>query len=278
MFALGKTRRKLLSYSIACMRIRRSCPAHRAMHVPTLADSVHNCDRQIANPRVCQAPAQIQHRRGCAHFAARRRARSASRVRDAACTRLDQRRDVLRRRRGHDAVAQVEDVARRRPGRAHDGRAPRARRWPGPSAAPAGRGCPAARRASPTRARAAREVDRPVEADARRAACRRCRRATAPPPLVNTIVGIGAVGRRSAASTVAHRRQRKARDRRRRSAARPRCRTASRASAPRVDLLAQIGGDRARVDVDEPLQQIGPRIRHPAHARRNRALPPPSIM
>ncbi len=73
--------------------------------------------------------------------------------------RLHQRRDVVGRRARHDAVAEVEDVARRRPRRAHDRRRLARSRCGDPSAAPAGRDSPAARPCRrPPRARRAMSI------------------------------------------------------------------------------------------------------------------------
>ena len=98
------------------------------------------------NSRRCQALAQHRARLRPRAWRTRRSSRGAAFARFAVHG-LDQRGDILRRRRRHDAVPEIEDVSGRRArGRARRPR-PRARPSPDRSAAPADRDCPAARRA-----------------------------------------------------------------------------------------------------------------------------------
>ncbi len=176
-------------------------------------------------------PSQSQHWRGFAAFfpAAAAQIKAWRGFRGSCVHGLDQRRDVLRRRPRHDAVAEVEDVSGRGTGGMRGFSSPRARSVAGSVSSTSGSRLPCSATRSSNHATRCGNVDGPVEPDAD-APIPAISASHAPPPLVNTMDGIAPPSRRrvQAGNDVAHRRQREPAVRVGGEQVRPRCRRSSR--------------------------------------------------
>ena len=233
-----------------------------------LTNDVHNCaGRDPDFGRFVKAP-RSQCRRGFAPVSrgTPRADQGAARVaRDSRCTASTSAATFSGGVAGTMPWPRLKMWPGRGPGGAHDRRRLRARRSPGRSAAPAGSRLPCSATRAPTRrARAAMSTvqSRPT-ADAPQAAISSSH---CPPPLVKTIVGTGwpSGAGRERREDRAHRRERERAVGVGGQQPAPGVEDHHRVGAAR-DLLVEVGGDRPRVDVDEPLQQIGPRVGHLAH-------------
>ena len=179
-----------LYYSMTCARLPASARARPRRRRPRALANVHNCARSARFGRFVKRLRSDRSPGPCP----RRRARdtacalAAQRARFAVHG-VDEHRDVLRRRARHDAVAEIEDVARRGACRANDALASRA--TVAASVEQHERIEVALQRDAIADARGARRRDRPSSRGRRasRAARRQGSAAARPPPLVNTIAG-----------------------------------------------------------------------------------------
>ena len=246
------------SVSISWIALARSLRGRTRVDARVLRSAdVHKWRARNPSSRRLSSPCSSQRWRGFRRRATPRRSSAGADCARFAVHGLDQRRDVLRRRRRDDAVPEIEDVPGRRARRRARWPPLRARRSSGSVSSTSGSRLPCSATRAPTRARARRRGRR--SSRARRTTRRIAAMSSShcPPPLVNTIVGTrrpSGAGR-SAASTSRIERERERAVRVGRQQPAPGVEDHHRVGAGR-DLLVEIGGDRLRVDVDEALQQV----------------------